>query len=196
LILALTAPSSNSSSRSRARRLELKRGDPIPAALLIDDEPDVRESLQQAAKANGVDLEVAAGWDEGIALFHALSPDLVIADYNLPGSRHGLKLLATVKRRRPSVRLILISGYLDEGDMDAVAELGIVDRALVKGGIATTRELLAEIKQAAEQASLATDWVRVAEAHVESEQVSDDALSALDEKLASSAGGRGAPEGG
>jgi DNA-binding response OmpR family regulator len=152
----------------------------------------VLESVRVAAEKSGVDLDTAATWEEGIAIFQALSPDLVIADYNLPGSRHGLRLLAEVKALRPTVRVILVSGYLSEEDMAAVNELNLVDRALVKS-VATNRALLEEINAAARLAATPTDWVRVAQAHVASEGVSEEALDDLDAHLTGSAEARGAP---
>jgi DNA-binding response OmpR family regulator len=95
-------------------------------ALLVDDDQQLLASVAASAGTSGLDLITAASWDEGLALFHVLSPGLVIADYNMPGSRMGLQLLAEVRRLRPSVRLVLVSGYLDAEDMARVAALDLV----------------------------------------------------------------------
>lgn len=153
-------------------------------ALVIDDNTDLLKSLEATVQQRGFEVTTASTWDEGLALFHILSPDLVVADYNMPGSRHGLKLLAEVRRLRPSVRLILISAYLNEEDMDEVGNLGLVDRAFTKGAsIATIESILEEIAQAAETASEGTDWVEFAKAHVDAQGVSEDALEELDSTL-------------
>jgi CheY-like chemotaxis protein len=162
----------------------------MASALLIDDDVDLIESVKRAASAARLDLVTATTWDEGLGLFHVLSPNLVIADYNMPGSRHGLMLLARIRRLRPSVRLILVSGYLDEDDMDRVRELNIVDRALTKGsGVETARAIVDEVRQAERDSDLPTDWVSVAHAFVDAAAVSDEDLERLDQILVRRASG-------
>src|SRR5271156_380994 len=120
-------------------------------ALLVDDDQQLVASIAASADASRLDLITATSWDEGLALFHVLSPDLVIADYNMPGSRLGLQLLAEIRRLRPSVRLRLGSGYLDERDMARVAALDLVDATLTKGAaVETARAIVDEIRTAAE----------------------------------------------
>jgi ActR/RegA family two-component response regulator len=153
-------------------------------ALLIDDDKALQESLQRTASLAGLDLLTASTWDEGLTLFHVHSPDLVVVDYNLPGSRHGLRLIAEVRNLRPSVRLILLSAYLDDADVAEIEALGLVDRAISKvtdpGAIDA---VLDEIKAASERAGRPTNWVDVAVAHQRAETVSSTALDELDRRL-------------
>jgi CheY-like chemotaxis protein len=153
-------------------------------SLVIDDDADLLESLKATVRQHNLDVVAASTWNEGLSLFHVLSPNLVIADYNMPGSRHGLQLLAEIKQLRPSVRLILMSAYLSEEDMDRVESLGLVDRAFTKGSAVTTTEaILDEIARAAETADKGTDWVEFAKAHVDGQSVSQEALDELDSAL-------------
>lgn len=153
-------------------------------ALVIDDDTGLLDSVRATVQQKGLEVETASTWDEGLALFHILSPDLIIADYNMPGSKHGLKLLAEVRHLRPSVRLILMSAFLNEEDMDDISGLGLVDRALTKGSsIATMKVLLEEIDQAAQAADHKTDWVEFVKAHVSAQSVSSEALDELDSTL-------------
>ena len=132
------------------------------SALLIDDDIDLLDTWTRLAKAKGFTVATASTWDQGLALFHVLSPDLVIADYNLPGSAHGLKLLAEIRTLRPSVRLVLISGAVEPSELKKVEQLGIVHRVLSKGDSATaTFAVLDEIERTASQAQLPTDWESV-----------------------------------
>lgn len=151
---------------------------------MIDDDTGLLDSLRGTVQQRDLEVATASTWDEGLALFHVLSPDLVIADYNMPGSKHGLKLLAEVKRLRPSVRLILMSAYLNEEDMDDVYELSLVDQAFTKGSSVKTMEaLLEEIAQASQTADRRTDWVEFAKAHVSAQSLSAEALDELDSAL-------------
>jgi ActR/RegA family two-component response regulator len=153
----------------------------MASALLIDDDEGLLASIRRAAEAKGLDLATAADWDEGLALFQILGPNLVVADYNLPGSRHGLQLLAEVAQLRPSVRLILVSGALTAADLQKVEGLGLVDRVLAKTGSAS--RLVEEISSAASRAEEAIDWAAGAEAFLTREEVSTVDLDALDDTL-------------
>jgi CheY-like chemotaxis protein len=156
-------------------------------ALLIDDDTGLTSGLAQLASSEGLELLTANSWEAGLALFHATRPVLVIADYNLPGSDHGLRLLLAISRLRPSVRLLLVSAYLSESDVARVEELGLVDRVLRKlDAIDTNRALLEEIRDAAGHAGDDTDWVAFAEANRRSAAVSEDDFRRLDEFLQSS----------
>lgn len=161
----------------------------MSAALLIDDDAGVLEMIENAASAMGLDLMTASTWEEGLALFHILSPDVVVADYNLPGSRHGLHLLSEIKQLRPSVRVILISGVVGPDDLERVVELGVVDRVLSKGSsIETTRALLEEAEAAGARASQATDWAGFARSFLDARAIPAETLDELDSYLRSQVG--------
>lgn len=150
-------------------------------ALLIDDDDALRESLAAMADNAGLRLDTAATWDDGLAAFHVLSPELVICDYHLPGSRNGLKLLAELRQYRPSVRLVLLSGYLDTASAARVEALGLVQRAVVKGTPTAADVILEEIAHSAEVTSdEPQDWRAYAQAHVAAAEVAEEQLDALD----------------
>ena len=152
-----------------------------PSTLIIDDDEDILNSVRRLSRAVGHEVLIAATWKEGLALFHALSPDLVIADYNLPGSQHGLKLLAEIRSVRPSVRLILISGIVEPNSLTMAASLAVVDRVLSKGDSTATLEvLLEEIGRAAEGARRTTDWRAVARAHVSASNLDQQEFERID----------------
>lgn len=153
------------------------------AALLIDDDTQVLASVERAVSTENLQIKTASSWDDGLAQFYVLSPDLVIADYNMPGSKHGLQLLAEVRKLRPSVRLVLVSGVLEDSDLDAVYQLGLVDRVLPKG-TETVAALIEEIRSASEAVQVPTDWETFARLHGQAELVSATDLDALDRRLA------------
>ena len=151
-------------------------------ALLIDDDQALLESIGRLAALKGLTLETAATWDQGLGLFHVLAPSVVIADYHMPGSQNGLQLLAEIKRLRPAVRVVLVSAYINEGDVERTEALDIVDRALRKVDATQTLEvILDEIRSANEHDDEQTDWMAFANARVRASQASADELEQLDE---------------
>lgn len=151
-------------------------------ALLIEDNEALATEIRLAVEECGLTIEVANTWDDGLAKFNALSPDLVIADYNLPGSRHGLTLLLAIARVRPSVTLVLLSAYLNEDDVARVQALGLVDHVMRKTGspAKNARDIIELVRVAAANADRPTDWRAFAESALRARLVSDDALAELD----------------
>lgn len=153
-------------------------------ALLIDDDVSLVQSIKETVEARGLEIATAATWDEGLELFHSMSPDLVIADYNLPGSKMGLQLLYEIAHLRPSVRLVLFSAFLNEADVEKVLALGLVDRAFRKTSpVVTAREVMSEVAAAAVRSNEPTDWAAFGRAAGRRSAVSESSLAALDSYL-------------
>jgi ActR/RegA family two-component response regulator len=152
------------------------------STLLIDDETGFVESVAASFEARDLLLDVASSWESGLALYRAGLHELVVADYNLPGSKHGLKLLLEVKALRPSSRLVLISGRVTPTAADLIAAAGLVDRFIPK----TTdmaRELIDEGREAERRSMQDTDWRHVAGAHLARSSIDEAALEAVDAAL-------------
>jgi ActR/RegA family two-component response regulator len=155
-------------------------------ALVIDDHVAFLESLARAAEFKGLEVIPTTTWEDGLALFHIHGPELVIADYNLPGSRRGLQLLADIRRLRPSTRLVLISGVIDAGDAKEIETdaKDVVDRVLLKLDAAElTPALLDEIASARDRAEKSTNWRDYGRAYGKAEGVSQKTLDQLDTRL-------------
>jgi DNA-binding NarL/FixJ family response regulator len=161
----------------------------MPGALLIDDHEALLASVKAAAEAKGLTLHTASTWDGGLALFHVHSPDLVIADYNLPGSPHGLQLLEEVRRLRPSVRLVLLSGVVGTDELEEVERLKGAHKVLTKGSASETiRSIIDEIEAASASVEERTDWRAFARAWVDAQEIPSDDLRLLDETIRESLG--------
>lgn len=168
--------------------MTFEAGQPLASALIVDDDVALLDTWTRLIEANGLAVETADTWESGLTAFHVFSPDLVIADYNLPGSAHGLKLLAEVRRLRPTVRLILISGVVEPSQLAAAESLGIADRVLSKGDSAHAIEVIVEeIRSVTEEASNSTDWALFADAWTHAASIDVEALEELDRLLSSSA---------
>jgi signal transduction histidine kinase len=81
----------------------------MPRVLVIDDEMGPRESLRILLK---VECEVicAASVEEGVRLFRANPPDLVIMDIRMP-DRNGIEGLREIRKLDPIVSVIMLTGY-------------------------------------------------------------------------------------
>ncbi|WP_066652468.1 MULTISPECIES: nitrogen assimilation response regulator NtrX [Sphingomonas] len=90
--------------------------------LVVDDEKDIRELVAGVLQDEGYETRLAADSDAALEAIAARRPSLVLLDVWLHGSRlDGLDLLDEMKRRDPSIPVIVISGH---GNLDtAVAAI-------------------------------------------------------------------------
>ncbi|OWP62524.1 sigma-54-dependent Fis family transcriptional regulator [Hymenobacter amundsenii] len=82
--------------------------------LLVDDDIAVRTSLRLLLKQNGYPAEAVATPAEALRLVEKNAPRLVVLDMNfsLDTSGHdGLQLLAQLKRLRPGLPVVLLTGW-------------------------------------------------------------------------------------
>ena len=113
--------------------------------LVIDNEPDLREMLEQTLKPAGYEVILAADGREGMER-HSTSPaDLVIADlYTL--IQDGSETIRELRSRFPKVAIIAMSGRPDTGTMLPLAQnlpiVGILPKPFL------TDELIAVVGKA------------------------------------------------
>src|SRR4051812_42908635 len=90
--------------------------------LVVDDEQDIRELVAGVLEDEGYESRSAADSDAALEAIATRRPSLVLLDVWLQGSRlDGLELLDEIKRRDPSLPVLVISGH---GNLDtAVAAI-------------------------------------------------------------------------
>jgi two-component system, NtrC family, response regulator AtoC len=76
--------------------------------LVIDDEPILRESLEVALTACPYQVVTARTGEEGLDLFHAEKPDLILLDHWLPGI-NGDEVLRRIKEENPEIPVIIMT---------------------------------------------------------------------------------------
>jgi putative two-component system response regulator len=81
----------------------------VSRILVIDDEPVVRMLVAETLETAGHDVVVAERAEQAIGVFEAEELELVVSDVVMPGLS-GLELLETVRARRASLPVILITG--------------------------------------------------------------------------------------
>lgn len=90
--------------------------------LIVDDEEDIRELVAGVLEDEGYETRTAAGADAALEALAARRPSLVLLDVWLQGSRlDGLEVLEEIKKRDPTIPVLMISGH---GNIDtAVAAI-------------------------------------------------------------------------
>ena len=78
--------------------------------LVIDDETEIRESLELLLQSEGYSVTTAEEGEQGLARLAERPFDLLLLDVNLPG-RNGLELLKDVRQRDPNVAVVMITAY-------------------------------------------------------------------------------------
>ena len=98
--------------------------------LVVDDEPQVADTIRMVLKLGGHKVEVADGADRALELYRASPHDLVVTDLSL-GSVDGLELARRIREIDPKQPIVLITAYAEsvrlQGD-----RLGNVDHILGK----------------------------------------------------------------
>jgi two-component system response regulator AtoC len=127
------------------------------SVLLIDDDPGIRKLLgRELSRRADLQVETAAGGEQGLALLDRLGFDVVVCDVRMPGM-DGLEVLKRIKDREPDItEVIMLTGH---GTIDSAIEA-------IKAGAyhyltkpVKVAELAALISNASERANLRRDNV-------------------------------------
>lgn len=81
--------------------------DPI---LIVDDEPDLRETLKESLEMDGYAVEAAGSATEALAALDRRFFPVVVTDLNMPGGPTGFDLIAAVKARDQRILCIVLTG--------------------------------------------------------------------------------------
>jgi DNA-binding NtrC family response regulator len=80
------------------------------AVLIIDDEAEIRESLQTLLELEGFEVETAGTGEEGLARIGEHPFDLILLDLALPGS-DGMEILSEIRAHDLHLPVIMITAY-------------------------------------------------------------------------------------
>jgi DNA-binding NtrC family response regulator len=80
------------------------------AVLIIDDEAEIRESLQTLLELEGFAVETAATGETGLQRIGEHPFDLILLDLTLPG-RNGMEILAEIRAHETSLPVIMITAF-------------------------------------------------------------------------------------
>ncbi|MDP2276697.1 MAG: response regulator, partial [Nitrospirota bacterium] len=94
--------------------------------LVVDDEKFITWSLKQHLEKEGYEVFTAQSGEEGIELFKAELPDIILLDIYLPGIS-GLETLETIRKINKEVIVIIITAHGDIGTAVSAIKLGAYD---------------------------------------------------------------------
>jgi two-component system, sensor histidine kinase len=98
--------------------------------LLIDDHPDINQTLGMLLRAEGHHVDSAVDGPSGLRMEQLAHYDVVCCDIGLPGMS-GYEVATNLRARPSKARLIAISGYDQQEQKDRAAAAGF-DHYLVK----------------------------------------------------------------
>ena len=113
-----------------AENAELSNGNPVerlPRVLIVDDDPDIIESIRFALKSKEVEVLIARDGNQGLAMPEKEEPDLVILDMMMP-KRSGFLVLEQLRQTslRP-MRFIMITANEGNRHKQYAETLGVDD---------------------------------------------------------------------
>jgi two-component system nitrogen regulation response regulator GlnG len=116
--------------------------------LLIDDEEDVRYSLQRILAAEEIELATAASGEEGLKVIPKFKPDLVLMDVRMTGMT-GLETLRKIRATHPKLLVILMTAYGTTQTAIEAMKLGAYDYLLKPFDALKLKEIIAHALKAA-----------------------------------------------
>jgi two-component system KDP operon response regulator KdpE len=115
--------------------------EPLPVAILIEDEPQIRRFVRTALEAEAWSVHEAETMRQGLTDARTRRPDLIILDLGLPDG-DGVEFLQDF-RAWSKVPVIVLSARVDEQDKIAALDAGADDYLTKPFGVG---ELLARVR--------------------------------------------------
>ena len=94
--------------------------------LIVDDEPQVAEVLAKSLSRQGHRTTVVHSGEDALKAIGTTTPDALFLDVSMPGV-NGLDVLAEVRRTKPQLAVVVITGHATPDEVEQVKKLGAVD---------------------------------------------------------------------
>lgn len=94
--------------------------------LLVDDEREFVQTLSERLQMRDMGSAVAYDGESALNLLQDDEPEVIIIDLKMPGI-DGLEVLKKVKKERPEIEVIVLTGHGSETDRRLCMELGAFD---------------------------------------------------------------------
>ncbi len=85
--------------------------------LVVDDEANIRRTLEALLRRTGFEVATAANGDEAVMLLEQQAFELMLVDLKMPGMG-GMEVVAAAYKRQPEIAVIVLTGHESFDDMD------------------------------------------------------------------------------
>jgi len=79
--------------------------------LIVDDEEDFLNTLMNRLKKRGIDTAGCTSGEEALELIKKKTFDVVVLDIKMPGGMDGIETLREMKKLRPDMEVLLLTGH-------------------------------------------------------------------------------------
>ena len=114
-----------------------------PRLLLVDDEVAFTTNMVKLLSRRGYEVSAVNDGDSALRLVEEQNFDVVILDQKMPG-RDGFSTLRELKRKRPHLEVILLTGYPGIDNAIDGARLGAYDYAMKPADLEAMEEVIRE----------------------------------------------------
>ncbi|MEO8295749.1 MAG: sigma-54 dependent transcriptional regulator [Gemmatimonadota bacterium] len=118
--------------------------------LIVDDEANIRRMLGALLRAEGYEVDEAAGGHAALAAVQQHEPDAVFLDLLMPPGPTGLETLASLRERKVDSAVIMMSGKAQLSDAVRATQLGafqFLEKPLGPESILVTLRSALELQQ-------------------------------------------------
>src|ERR1700734_1369949 len=112
--------------------------------LVIEDDRAVQKALKRLFEAEGFTVDIAGNGAEGLEMFRASAPSVLVLDLSLPGTP-GQDICREISQANPTLPIIILSARTEVMDKVLLLELGAHDYVTKPF---SPRELLARVRTA------------------------------------------------
>ena len=94
--------------------------------LLVDDEVEFIDTLGQRLRMRGLAVDIVYDGEQALSFVKKTEPDVIVLDLKMPGL-HGIEVLKEVKKLKPHVQVIILTGHGTDKDDEEARKLGGFD---------------------------------------------------------------------
>ena len=100
-----------------------------PLVLIIDDDPDITESMRIVLESGGYTVRIAPDGEQGLKLAEQSPPDLVILDVMMTRADEGFDVCRSLKKRPSLARvpILMLTALREKTGFDFRGEAGDAD---------------------------------------------------------------------